>query len=323
MRAMVVDELGGPLRVAQLPEPEPGPGQVTIAVRRAGINFSDMLIMQGRYQLKPPVPFAPGFEVAGEVLAVGPDETRFTPGDRVMASLWYGGYAEVVAVDEARVFALPDGVSDDQAAVVPIAYGTSYHALADRADLQSGETLVVLGASGGVGLATVEIGAMLGARVIGCVGAEWKGEAVRRQGAEHVINTTTEDVRSRVLEITDGNGADVVYDPVGGEATEIALRYLAWRGRLLIIGFTSGRIPDLAANRLLLKGAAAVGVYWGQFAELEPAVSRANFDMILSWIADGTLQPFVSERYPLEDAGKALAALAARRVVGKLLLEVS
>lgn len=323
MRAMVVDELGGPLRVAQLAEPEPGPGQVTIAVRRAGVNFPDMLIMQGRYQLKPPVPFAPGFEVAGEVLAVGPDETRFTPGDRVMASLWYGGYAEVVAVDEARVFALPDGVSDDQAAVVPIAYGTSYHALADRADLQSGETLVVLGASGGVGLATVEIGAMLGARVIGCVGAEWKGEAVRRQGAEHVINTTTEDVRSRVLEITDGVGADVVYDPVGGEATEIALRYLAWRGRLLIIGFTSGRIPDLAANRLLLKGAAAVGVYWGQFAELEPAVSRANFDMILSWIADGTLQPFVSERYPLEDAGKALAALAARRVVGKLLLEVS
>jgi NADPH2:quinone reductase len=323
MRAMVVDELGGPLRVAQLPEPEPGPGQVTIAVRRAGINFPDMLIMQGRYQLKPPVPFAPGFEVAGEVLAVGPDETRFTPGDRVMASLWYGGYAEFVAVDEARVFALPDGVSDDQAAVVPIAYGTSYHALADRADLESGETLVVLGASGGVGLATVEIGAMLGARVIGCVGAEWKGEAVRRQGAEHIINTTTEDVRSRVLEITDGNGADVVYDPVGGEATEIALRYLAWRGRLLIIGFTSGRIPDLAANRLLLKGAAAVGVYWGQFAELEPAVNRANFDMILSWIADGTLQPFVSERYPLEDAGKALAALAERRAVGKLVLEVS
>lgn len=323
MRAMVVDELGGPLRVAQLPEPEPGPGQVTIGVRRAGVNFPDMLIMQGRYQLKPPMPFAPGFEIAGEVLAVGPDETRFTPGDRVMASLWYGGYAEVVAVDEARVFALPDGVSDDQAAVVPIAYGTSYHALADRADLQTGETLVVLGASGGVGLATVEIGAMLGARVIGCVGAEWKGEAVRRQGAEHVINTTTEDVRSRVLEITDGKGADVVYDPVGGEATEIALRYLAWRGRLLIIGFTSGRIPDVAANRLLLKGAAAVGVYWGQFAELEPAVNRANFDMILTWIADGTLQPFVSERYPLEDAGKALAALAGRRAVGKLVLEVS
>lgn len=323
MRAMVVDELGGPLRVGQLPEPEPGPGQVTIAVRRAGINFPDMLIMQGRYQLKPPVPFAPGFEVAGEVLAIGPDETRFTPGDRVMASLWYGGYAEVVAVDEARVFAVPDGVSDDQAAVVPIAYGTSYHALADRADLQSGETLVVLGASGGVGLATVDIGAMLGARVIGCVGAEWKGEAVRGQGAEHVINTTTEDVRSRVLEITDGNGANVVYDPVGGEATEIALRYLAWRGRLLIIGFTSGKIPDLAANRLLLKGAAAVGVYWGQFAELEPAVNRANFDMILSRIADGILQPFVSERYPLEDAGKALAALAERRAVGKLVLEVS
>lgn len=323
MRAMVVDELGGPLRVGQLPEPEPGPGQVTIAVRRAGINFPDMLIMQGRYQLKPPVPFAPGFEVAGEVLAIGPDETRFTPGDRVMASLWYGGYAEVVAVDEARVFAVPDGVSDDQAAVVPIAYGTSYHALADRADLQSGETLVVLGASGGVGLATVDIGAMLGARVIGCVGAEWKGEAVREQGAEHVINTKTEDVRSRVLEITDGNGANVVYDPVGGEATEIALRYLAWRGRLLIIGFTSGKIPDLAANRLLLKGAAAVGVYWGQFAELEPAVNRANFDMILSRIADGILQPFVSERYPLEDAGKALAALAERRAVGKLVLEVS
>lgn len=323
MRSMLVEELGGPLRLADVPEPNPGPGQVTIAVRRAGVNFPDLLIMQGHYQLRPPLPFAPGFEVSGEVLAIGPDETRFTPGDRVMASLWYGGYAEVVAVDEANVFALPDGVSDDQAAVVPIAYGTSYHALADRAHLEPGETLVVLGASGGVGLATVEIGAMLGARVIGCVGADWKGDAVRSQGAEYVINTATEDVRSRVLEITDGRGADVVYDPVGGDATEAALRYLAWRGRLLIVGFTSGRIPDLAANRLLLKGAAAIGVYWGRFTELEPAVSRANFDTILNWIAEGTLQPLVSKQYRLEEAGEALAALADRRALGKLVLAVS
>lgn len=323
MRAMVVDELGGPLRVSELPVPEPASGEVTITVRRAGVNFPDMLLMQGQYQAKPPLPFAPGFEVAGEVRAVGPDETRFVPGDRVMASLWYGGYSEVVAVDESRVFAVPEAVSDEQAAVVPIAYGTGYHALADRAQLAEGETLVVIGASGGVGLAAVEIGAMLGAQVIGCVGADWKGEAVRTQGGAHIINATTEDVRARVLEITDGRGADVVFDPVGGDASEEALRYLAWRGRLLIIGFTSGRIGDLAANRLLLKGAAALGVYWGQFAEREPAVNRANFDAILNWIADGTLRPFVSERYPLDQAAAALAALAERRAVGKLVLEVS
>lgn len=323
IRAMLVEELGGPLHLTEQPEPVPEPGQVTIAIRRAGVNFPDMLLMQGQYQAKPPLPFAPGFEVAGEVRAVGPDETRFVPGDRVMASLWYGGYAEVVAVDESRVFRVPDAVSDEQAAVVPIAYGTGYHALADRARLEDGETLVVIGASGGVGLAAVEIGAMLGAQVIGCVGADWKGDAVRAQGGAHVINTATEDVRTRVLEITDGRGADVVFDPVGGDASEAALRYLAWRGRLLIIGFTSGRIADLAANVLLLKGAAAIGVYWGEFAEREPAVNRANFDSILNWIADGTLRPFVSARYPLDQAGDALAALADRRAVGKLVLEVS
>ena len=323
MRAMLVEELGGPLRLTEQPMPEPGPGEVTINVRRAGVNFPDMLLMKGQYQANPPLPFAPGFEVAGEVRAVGPDETRFVPGDRVMASLWYGGYAEVVAVDESRVFAVPEAVSDEHAAIVPIAYGTGYHALADRAQLTAGETLVVIGASGGVGLAVVELGAMLGARVIGCVGADWKAEAVRAQGAAHVITTATEDVRTRVLEITDGRGADVVFDTVGGDASETALRYLAWRGRLLIVGFTSGRIADLPANRLLLKGAAAVGVHWGEFAEREPAVNRANLDSILNWIADDTLRPFVSQRYSLDNADEALAALAERKVVGKLVLEVS
>jgi NADPH2:quinone reductase len=238
-----------------------------------------------------------------------------------MAFVPYGGYATDVIAAEDVVFGVPDGVSDEQAAVLPVAYGTAQHALVDRAALEAGETVVVLGASGGVGIATIQVAGMIGAEVIACVGAGWKADFARDAGADHVIDYVTEDVRSRVLEITEGKGADAVVDPVGGDAADAALRYLAWRGRLLIIGFTSGRIPEIPANRLLLKGASAVGVFWGQFAEREPQANRRNFDTLLGWVADGSLQPMISQRVPLDRAVDVLTALAERRVVGKIVLE--
>ena len=321
MRSMQVDELGGPLRLFESPAPIPGVGEVLISTTRSGVNYPDLLLTQGLYQVRPPLPFAPGFEVAGTVTAVGSGVSRVAVGDRVMAFVPYGGYAtDVVAVEDV-VFGVPDGVGDEQAAVLPIAYGTAQHGLVDRAALQAGETVVVLGASGGVGIATIQVAGMIGAEVIACVGADWKAEFARDAGADHVIDYLAEDVRSRVLEITDGKGADVVVDPVGGDAADAALRYLAWRGRLLIIGFTSGRISEIPANRLLLKGASAVGVFWGQFAEREPQANRRNFEALLGWVADGSLQPMISQRVPLERAADVLIALAERRVVGKIVLE--
>jgi NADPH2:quinone reductase len=319
---MLVTEFGGPLQLGDLEPTDPGPGQVKIAVNRAGVNFPDMLIIRGQYQARPDLPFAPGFEVAGTVIGTGADVERFAQGDRVMAYLLFGGYAEEVVADEGSVFALPDAVTDDQAAVTPIAYGTSYHALIDRAALRSEETLVVLGASGGVGLTAVEIGKLLGAHVIGLVGSDWKAKIVQEQGADEVVNYETEDVRGRILEITDGRGADVIYDPVGGDAADAALRYLAWRGRLLVVGFTSGRITEIPTNHLLLKGASAVGVFWGSFAEREPAANLAAFESILGWIDEGTLVPQVTKSLPLEDAALALEALERREAVGKTVLEV-
>lgn len=319
---MIVTEYGGRLTLGDLESPNPGPGHVKIAVSRAGVNFPDMLIIRGHYQARPPLPFAPGFEVSGTVTEVGEGVERLEVGDRVMAYLLFGGYAEEVVAHSGSVFAVPDDVTDDQAAVTPIAYGTSYHALVDRAALRSGETLVVLGASGGVGLTAVEIGKLLGARVIGLVSADWKAEIVHEQGADAVVNYENEEVRDRIFELTDGRGADVIYDPVGGDAADDALRYIAWRGRLLVVGFTSGRIPEIPANRLLLKGAAAVGVFWGAFAEREPAANLAAFGSILGWIGEGTLRPRITNSVPLEDAAEALEALERREAVGKTVLEV-
>lgn len=319
---MQVAGYGEPLLLVDAPTPEPGPGEVRIAVHRAGVNFPDMLLIQGIYQVRPEPPFAPGFEVAGEVSAIGDGVEGLEVGDRVMAYTPYGGYAEEVVISAGTVFPIPDAVSFADAAVVPIAYGTSYHALVDRGALKEGEVLVVLGAAGGVGLTAVELGKLFGATVIACVGADWKGDVVKKRGADHVINYTTDDVRARVLELTDGRGADVIYDPVGGDALDTALRYLAWRGRLLVIGFTSGRIPDIPANRLLLKGASAVGVFWGQFAEREPQASAAGFRWLLDRIAAGALRPTIGRAYPLEEAARAMSALAAREAVGKLVLEV-
>jgi len=318
---MQVDELGGPLVMHEGPDPVPEAGEVAIAVSRIGVNFPDLLLLQGLYQFRPPLPFAPGFEVSGTVAAVGAETSRFSPGDRVMAYISHGGYSTDALAPESSTFPIPDGVEDEQAAVIPIAYGTALHALGDRARLDAGETVAVLGASGGVGIATVQVAKLLGGEVIACVGADWKADAVRRAGADHVVDYLGEDVRSRVLEMTGGRGADVVVDSVGGDATDAALRYLAWRGRLLVIGFTSGRIAEIPANRLLLKGASAVGVFWGQFAEREPDANQANFERLTQWVAEGSLEPMISVRLPLERAPEALEALAERRAVGKIVLE--
>ena len=319
---MQVAAFGEPLLLVDVPDPEPAPGEVRIAVRCAGVNFPDMLLIAGTYQMRPEPPFAPGFEVAGVVSAVGDGVTGFDVGDRVMAYTPHGGYAEEVVTPSGTVFPIPDAVSFADAAVIPIAYGTSYHALTDRGRLAEGEVLVVLGASGGVGLAAVELGKLLGATVIGCVGSGWKADAVAERGADHVIDSSAEDVRERVLELTGGRGADVVYDPVGGEATDTALRYLAWRGRLLVIGFASGRIADIPANRLLLKGAEAVGVFWGQFAEREHVANAENFRWLLDRVAAGALRPPISRSYPLQEAAAAMEALANRQAIGKLVLVV-
>lgn len=319
---MQVAGYGDPLRLVDVPSPEPSRGEVRIAVHAAGVNFPDMLLIQGLYQSRPKPPFGPGFEVAGVVDEVGQGVDTVTVGDRVMAFVPHGGYAEEVIAAAQTVFPIPGQISFPQGSVIPIAYGTSYHALVDRAALQEGETLVVLGAAGGVGMTAVELGKRLGATVIACVGADWKAEALRAAGADEVIDYSTESVRDRVLAVTGGRGADVVYDPVGGDATDEALRYLAWKGRLLVIGFTSGRIAEIPANRLLLKGASAIGVFWGQFAEREPEANAANFRAIVQQVAMGNLDPPIQETFPLESAVEAMQLLAERRVVGKVVLEV-
>lgn len=322
MRAMQVADFGSPLERVDVPVPEPGSGQVRVGVQSAGVNFADILITRGLYQVKPPPPFSPGFEVAGAITAIGESVEGWAVGDRVLAFSLFGGYADEIVVEAHHVFPLPDAIGFDVGAALTITYGTAYHAIVDRGQLAAGDRLVVLGASGGVGLACVDLGKALGAEVIACVGSDWKAEIVRNEGAHHVINYTSEDVRQRVREITDGHGADLVFDPVGGDATDKALRYLAWRGRLLVVGFTSGRIPEIPANRLLLKGTAAVGVFWGSYADEEPEGTRRDFERIFDWVMEGTLTPRIHQRLPLTSAPQALEMLARREVVGKVVLEV-
>ncbi|HHC08930.1 MAG TPA: NADPH:quinone oxidoreductase family protein [Actinobacteria bacterium] len=321
MRAMQVAAYGEPLRLVEAPEPEVGPGEVLVDVHRAGVNFPDLLLIQGLYQARPEPPFGPGFEVAGVVAAIGDGVDHVAVGDRVVAFVDHGGYAERVVAPADSVTPIPDEVGFDEAAVLPIAYGTGYHALVDRARLAEGEVLLVLGASGGVGTAAVELGHLLGAVVVGVVGSERKVDAVRDKGADHVL-VGYGDLRTRVRELTGGRGVDVLYDPVGGDPFDAALRAMAWQGRMLVIGFTSGRIPDIPANRLLLNETAALGVFWGRFAREDPEANRRNFATILEWVAEGRLRPTVTEVLPLEEAAAALERLASRRVVGKIVLAV-
>lgn len=321
MRAVRCHELIGPagLRVDDLPEPEPGAGEVLIDVKAAGVNFPDLLITQGKYQFKPPPPFVPGGEVAGVVRAVGAGVTGFSPGDRVAATMLFGAFAERVIAPAAAVARLPDGVSFEVGAAVLLTYATTIHALVDRATLRPGETLLVLGASGGVGTSAIEIGKCLGAKVIAAASSEEKLAYCREHGADATIDYATEDLKERAKALSAG-GVDVVYDPVGGDFTEQALRAIGWEGRYLIVGFASGPIPKLPANLVLLKGCQIVGVFWGMFAQRTPGRNAANVERVLGWLAEGKVSPHVDAVIPFERAGEALERLARREVKGKLVL---
>lgn len=324
MKAMVCRAFGPPsdLTIEELPEPASSPTGVTIAIHRAGLNFPDVLIVQGKYQTKPAFPFSPGAEVAGTVTAVGSDVRAFVPGDRVMALCTFGGFAETVVTDETSTFGIPDEMSFDDAAGFGLTYGTTYHALVDRGKIRGGETLLVTGAGGGVGTAAVQLGVALGARVIAAAGSREKLAAATSCGAHATIDYTSENLADRVKALTDGAGADVIYDVVGGDIFDACLRSIAWNGRLLVIGFASGRIPHIPANRLLLKGCSALGVFWGAFAARDPASNRLNFDRLLDMYVRGEVRPRIGATYAFEDAATAIADLEARRIVGKALIRI-
>jgi NADPH2:quinone reductase len=322
MKAIQCVEWGAPerLRLVELPLPEPKAGEVRIRVEAAGVNFPDALIVQKKYQLQPPLPFTPGTEVAGTIDAIGAEVRRLKPGDRVGAFVGLGGFAEFVCAPAALTAPLLPGISTETAAAFTLTYATSHHALFDRGRLKAGETLVVLGAGGGVGLAAVELGKIAGARVIAVASSDEKLAAARAHGADEGINYGSADLREALKAATDGRGADVIYDPVGGKHTEAALRSLAWRGRLLVVGFADGVIPQIPANLLLIKGTAAIGVFWGEFAKREPQANQAMLTELFTWLAQGKLKPHVSRTYPLADTPRALEALLGRTAVGKLVI---
>jgi NADPH2:quinone reductase len=295
---------------------------VVVSVKAASVNFPDVLIIQNKYQFKPPLPFSPGSELAGVVKEVGEGVKAFRPGDKVIAFTTYGAFAEEVKTDAARLLPLPEGMDFPSGAAFLLTYGTSDHALRDRAALKAGETLLVLGAAGGVGLAAVEIGKALGARVIACASTDDKLAVCKEHGADATINYAAEDLRERIKALTDGRGVDVVYDAVGGAYTEAAFRSIAWRGRLLVVGFAAGDIPKLPLNLALLKGAAVVGVFWGDFARREPKQFAESVRQLGAWYREGKLRPHVSQTLPLAQAAEALKLMAARKVKGKLVLTV-
>jgi NADPH2:quinone reductase len=289
-----------------------------VEVAAAGVNFPDVLIIAGKYQFQPPFPFSPGGELAGEVVEVGDEVEGLAVGDRVLAVTGWGAFAEQVVVPATKCFRIPDEMDFDTAAAFGMTYGTSIHALIQRGDLQAGETLVVHGACGGVGTAAVEIGRCLGAKVIATGGSDDKLAKLQEiYEVDDVLNyASTEDLKAALKRIT-GGGADVIFDPVGGPLFDPSLRSLAWRGRLLVVGFASGEIPSAKANLLLLKGSAVVGVFWGAFATREPELNAANFAQLFGWYREGKLKPLVTRRFPLADAGAAIAALMDRAVLGK------
>jgi len=324
MKAVLCKAYGPPesLVVEDVASPEPGPGEVVVSVKAASVNFPDVLIIQNKYQFKPTLPFSPGSEVAGVVKAIGDGVTTARPGDRVMAFTTYGAFAEEVKTEARRLLPLPPGMDFASAAAFGLTYATSDHALRDRGQLAAGETLLVLGAAGGVGLAAIEIGKALGARAIAAASTEDKLAVCRDHGADETINYTTDDLRERIKALTDGRGVDVVYDPVGGSYSEPALRSLAWRGRLLVVGFAAGDIPKIPLNLTLLKGCSIVGVFWGEFTRREPQRFSESMQQLGRWYAEGKLKPHVSQTYPLDRAADALTAMANRQVKGKVVLTV-
>lgn len=322
MKAVLCKRLDGPeaLVVEDIPVSEPGPGEVRIRVRAAALNFFDTLITRGRYQTKPELPFSPSGEVAGVVDAVGTGVEGFEPGRRVAAYLSYGGARELVVTPAARVVPVPDGVSDEVAAGISVTYGTAIHGLKDRARLQPGESVAVLGASGGAGLAAVEIARLMGARVIAVASSPEKLAVCREHGAAGTVDYSSGDLKDALRGLTGGRGVDVVYDCVGGPYAEPAVRACAWKGRFLVVGFAAGDIPKLPLNLLLLRGCDALGVFWGESVRRDPTGHRANMIQVLDWVAAGRLAPRIHATYPLERISEAIAVLDRREATGKVVL---
>lgn len=323
MKAIVCNAWGLPdtLDLEELPDVVCAAGQVTIDVQAAGVNFPDVLIIQNKYQVKPPLPFTPGGELAGIVRAVGEGVTQFKVGDRVIAFVGQGAFAQQIAVPVQAIMPMPAGMDFDVAAAITLTYGTSHHAVVDRAQLKAGETMLVLGAAGGVGLAAIDIGKALGARVIAAASSAEKLAVCKDHGADVLINYSTEDLREAIKAATGGKGPDVIYDPVGGVYAEPAFRSIAWRGRYLVVGFANGEIPKLPLNLTLLKGASLVGVFWGEYARREPAANMAAMGELMGWLASGKIRPHISGRYALADTAHALNDMAARKVTGKVVIE--
>lgn len=319
MKAVICKQYGPPDRlvIEELAPLEPQPGQVVVSVRACGVNFPDTLIIQGKYQTKPELPFSPGAEIAGLVKGVGEGVSQFKIGDRVLAYIRWGGFAEEALVEAADLISIPEGIDFVTASAFLMTYGTSHHALKDRGELKPGETLLVLGAAGGVGLAAVEIGRVMGAEVIAAASSEDKLALCRQHGATHQINYAREDVRQRIKDITADRGIDVVFDPVGGPYTEPALRGMAWKGRYLVVGFAAGEIPKIPLNLPLLKACSIVGVFWGAFLRNEPQRNQEHLRELLTWLQDGRLKPHISATYPLERAADALNDMMNRKVQGK------
>ncbi len=324
MKAILCKEFGMPhsLQLTETPAPTIGPGDVLIQVKACGVNFPDVLIIQNKYQMKPALPFSPGGEVSGEVAAVGEKVKHLKIGDRVVALSGFGGFAEQISVSAKRVFPIPSSMDFINASCTLYTYGTSYHALKDRANLKAGETVLVLGAAGGVGLAAIELAKVMGAIVIAAASSQDKLLVCKEKGADYLIDYSKEDLKARVKEITQDKGVNVVYDPIGGPLAESALRSMAWKGRYLVVGFAAGNIPQFPANLPLLKGCSIVGVFWGSFAEREPQQSLQNFGGLLAWINSGKIKQHIHKIYSLEEAPKALQDLIDRKVKGKAVVKV-
>lgn len=325
MKAVICEQFGLPesLVLKEIPSPTIDANQVLISVTTAAVNFPDALIIQNKYQFKPELPFSPGGEVAGRVLSVGKDVSHLHPGDRVVALCGWGGFAEQVAVNANRVFKIPNAISWHTAAATLYNYGTSYHALKDRGQLQPGQTILILGAAGGVGLAAVELAKKMGAIVIAAASNQEKLNICLKKGADFTINYSTEDLRASIKKITAEKGVDLVYDPVGGAMAEPALRSLSWKGRYLVVGFASGTIPSLPFNLALLKGASVVGVFWGAFTEKEPTLSMQNLKELVQMISRGDIQQEIFKVYPLNEAPQAIRDLMERKVMGKAIIQVT
>jgi len=319
MRAALLHAYGPPenLVIEEVPDPQPTPHQIVIDVHACGVNFPDVLMVQDLYQFKPALPFTPGGEVSGTVVAVGSAVADWSVGDRVAAGTGTGGFAEQVVVDASKAYRLPDGVDLTAAAGFLTTYGTSYHALKDRADIQPGESLLVLGAAGGVGLAAVELGAVMGAHVIAAASSDEKLEACRRFGAAETVNYADVDLKAWLKEHTSGRGVDVIYDPVGGALSEPALRSMAWKGRFLVIGFAAGDIPRVPLNLPLLKGCSIIGVFYGEHGTRSPHEQRELVDELIAMLAERRINPSVTAQFTLDQSSEALRELMDRRVVGK------